>query len=415
MSDHPIATAEQHAHELAALELMRHPVVAKAYDDVRARWLDAVDPSPDMRSCFEWASREVMFSAVVWSSNQDPLRPKITCITRLGHPVDGVDVPGSRWGIDNPDSIYRVIPISGEERYVLRGRVAERRMAENYFTLWDPKMNTIDVLSGHDLVLDADRRFEISVDREPAGDRPNHIQSSDAAQEFYIRDVMLDWALDEPNELEIERLGGEPAKPAMTIDEQAELTVSYMERFADFTQKITRGMKSSPPNQLQLAYSADKGGALRRQVYVGGNFSIGDDDAVVIDVNDGGAAYFVVPTGNVWGTTLDIFHRTSTLNKAQAEPNADGTYTFVLSKHDPGVHNWIDPCDLGEGILTLRLAEFPEQRPNEGLSAKSRVVPMASLKQELPDETRWMSADDRAAQQAARAAGYRRRLPEVEA
>jgi len=191
MTEHSIATPEQHAHELAALELLDHPVVRKAHDDVRARWLDAVDPGPDMRACFEWASREVMFSAVVWSSNQDPLRPKITCITRLGHPVNGVDVPGSRWGIDNPDSIYRVIPISGGQRYVLRGRVAERRMTENYFTLWDPKMNTIDVLSGHDLVLDADRRFEISVDDQPANGRANHIQSNDAAQEFYIRDVML--------------------------------------------------------------------------------------------------------------------------------------------------------------------------------------------------------------------------------
>ena len=413
MPDHPIATDEQHEHELAAVELMRHPTVAKAFDDVRERWLAAADPSPDMRSCFDWASEEVMFSAAVWSSNQDPLRPKITCITRLAHPVRGVDVPGSRWGIDNPDSIYRVIPISGDERYVIRGRVAERRMTENYFTLWDPSMNTIDVLSGHDLVLDADRRFEITVDAEPAGDRPNHIQSNEHAQEFYIRDVMLDWALDEPNELEIERLGGAPTKPAMTIDEQAELTVSYMNHFAEFTQKLARGMTSGPVNQLQLAYSADKGGALRKQIYVGGHFRLGDEDALVIDVNDGGAAYFVVPTGNVWGTTFDVVHRTSSLNKAQAEPNADGTWTFVLSKHDPGVHNWIDPCDLSEGILTLRMAEFPDSRPEAGLSAKSRVVPMSKLAQELPDETRWLSADERARQLADRAAGYLRRLPEA--
>jgi hypothetical protein len=50
---------------------------------------------------------------------------------------------------------------------VIRGRVAERRLAENYFTLWDEKMNTVDVLSGHDLVLDADRRFTIWVDSDP--------------------------------------------------------------------------------------------------------------------------------------------------------------------------------------------------------------------------------------------------------
>ncbi len=415
MPEHPIATAEQHTHELEAVELMRHPTVAKAFDDVRDRWLAAVDPDPDARSCFDWASHEVMFSAAVWSSNQDPLRPKVTCITRLGHPVQGVDVPGSRWGIDNPDSIYRVIPISGSERYVIRGRVAERRMTENYFTLWDPKMNTIDVLSGHDLVLDDDRRFEISVDAEPAGDRPNHIRSNASAQEFYIRDVMLDWALDEPNELEIERLGDAPTTPARTIDEQAELTVEYMNRFAEFTQKIARGMTSGPVNQMQLAWSADTGGALRKQIYVGGHFELEDDDALVIDVNDGGAAYFVVPTGNIWGTTFDIAHRTSTLNKAQAHPNVDGTYTFVLSKHDPGVYNWIDPCDFSKGILTLRMAEFPDSRPEPGLSAQSRLVSMSKLKETLPDETRFVTAEERAQQLADRAAGYHRRLPEVTA
>jgi len=415
MPDHPIATPEQHAHELAAVELTKHPTVKKAFDALRESWLAAADPSPDQRSCFDWAFEEVMFSAAVWSSNQDPLRPKITCITRLGHPVQGTAVPGSRWGIDNPDSIYRVIPISGAERYVIRGRVAERRMTENYFTLWDPGMNTIDVLSGHDLVLDAERRFEITVDAEPAGGRANHVQSSEAAQEFYIRDVMLDWALDEPNELEIERLGDAPSTPPVGVDEQAERTVAYMHRFAEFTQKLARGMTSGPANRLQLAYSADKGGALRKQVYVGGHFRLEDEEALVIDVNDGGAAYFVVPTGNVWGTTLDIVHRTSSLNKAQAEPNADGTFTFVLSKHDPGVHNWIDPCDLGEGILTLRMAEFPGSRPNEGLSARSRVVPFSRLKEELPEETRFISAAERATQLADRAAAYLRRLPEVEA
>ena len=101
-----------------------------------------------MRERFDDAFAEVMFSAAVWSSNQDKLRPKVSCITRLAHPVDGRRIPGSRWGIDNPDSVYRVIPISGDERYEIHGRVGENRMTENYFTLWDANMGTVDVLNG---------------------------------------------------------------------------------------------------------------------------------------------------------------------------------------------------------------------------------------------------------------------------
>jgi hypothetical protein len=413
MSAHPIATAEQHAHEREALALIEHPVVRAARERVRASWLAAAEPSAEAQRSFEAAFEEVMFSAAVWSLNQDPLRPRSICITRLEHRVDGLRVPGSRWGIDNPDTLYRVIPVSGAERYRIHGRVAERRLTENYFTLWDAKMGTVDMLSGHDLVLDADRRFVIEVDAEPANGRQNHIRSAPEAHELYIRDVLLDWAQDAPNELAIERLGPPPATPPLGISEQAERTAAMMLRFAGFTQKIIRNFLRPAPNEFGLAWSADKGGGLRNQVYIGGNFRLDEDEAMVVDVRDGGAAYFVVPTGNIWGTTYDIVNRTGSLNKAQSLANADGSYTFVLSLRDPGVHNWIDPGGHREGILTLRLAEFPGGRPQGELSARSRVVPFAQLDTALSPDTRRVTSAERARQLAERAAAYRRRLPDA--
>ena len=411
---HPIATPEQHEHELQALELVEHPTIKKAYDRVRDHWLDLMDPSPVMRDCFDWAFEEVMFSAAIWSSNQDPLRPKVTTITRLAHPVAGRAIPGSRWGIDNPDSIYRVIPISGDEKYRIHGRVGENRMTENYFTLWDPNMGTVDVLSGHDLVLADDRDFTITVDSDPAAGRPNHVQSAPQAHEFYIRDVMLDWAKDDPNEFRIERLGNSPGKDPLSADEQAELTAQFMLRYAEFTTKLSKGAFSRPANDFSLAVSGDKTGMLRNQVYVGGHFKLEDDEAFVIHVNDGGAGYFTVPIANVWGTTLSIIDRTSSLNKAQATPNPDGTYSFVLCPQDPGVHNWLDTCDFPEGMLTLRMAEFPGKRPRDDLSARGEVVKLANLAEHLPEGTLWVDAEGRGRQQAERAAAYKRRLPELD-
>ena len=413
MEAHPIATPEQHQHEVEALELIQHPSVKQAYERVRAHWLEKADPTPAMRACFDSAFEEVMFSAAIWSSNQDPLRPKVVTITRLAHPVGDLQIPGSRWGIDNPDSIYRVIPISGDEQYRIHGRVGKRRMTENYFTLWDEKMNTVDVLSGHDLVLNDDRTFTITVDSNPADGRPNHVRSAPEAHEFYIRDVMLDWAQDEPNEFTIERLGDPPKTPPKTIDEQAQLTADFMLHYADFTHRLSRGSLSNEANTFSLAWSADTGGALRKQVYVGGHFRLADDEAFVIHVSDGGAGYFVVPIANVWGTTLEIVNRTSSLNKAQSAANADGTYTYVISRDDPGVQNWLDPCDMDEGMLTLRMAEFPEAGPNDDLSARGEIVKRADLRTHLPEGTTWLTPEQRAKQQADRAAAYKRRLPEV--
>jgi len=237
LPENPIATAEQHEHESRAVELYQCPAIQQTREDVRKYWLEASRPSDDMRRCFEAAFDEVMFGAVVWSMNTDAARPRVITISRLPHRVGELQIPGSRWGIDNPDSIYRVIPIDGAARYLIRGRVAERRLVENYFTLWDDTMKTVDVLSGHDLALNGNGEFEISVDATVANGRRNHIQSSPAAKEFYIRDVIHDWARDRANQLSIERLSGPPVRPAVGEEEQVALTAGYMRRYAENTMR----------------------------------------------------------------------------------------------------------------------------------------------------------------------------------
>lgn len=102
MGDDPVATTSQHEQELAALDLIEHPTVKAACRSVAATWLGRAKASDAMRMRFDDSFAEVMFSAAVWSSNQDKLRPKVSCITRLAHSVDGHRIPGSRWGIDNP-------------------------------------------------------------------------------------------------------------------------------------------------------------------------------------------------------------------------------------------------------------------------------------------------------------------------
>jgi hypothetical protein len=410
-SGDPVATESQHEQELAALELTRHPTVRAAYRSVAEAWLARAKASDAMRACFDAAFAEVMFSAAVWSSNQDKLRPKVSCITRLGHPVSSEDIPGSRWGIDNPDSVYRVIPISGDERYEIHGRVGAHRMTENYFTLWDANMGTVAVLNGRTMAVDSDGSFTITVDSEPAGNRPNHVQSTPDAHEFYIRDVLLHWDRDDPNHLSVQRVGSAPTTQARTLDEQAEATADMMAYFANFTGKLSHGVYKSEPNNFNLAWSADKVGAMRNQVYVMGRFDLKPDEAFVVDVGDGGAEYFTVPLSNIWGTTLELVDRTGSLNKAQSVANEDGTYTYVIAATDPGVANWIDSDGLGEGILTLRMAEFGGDGPKENLGARGRVVKLDRLDVEVPTLRR-VTAAERTTELAERRAAYLRRLPE---
>lgn len=93
MPEHPVATRSQHEQELAALDLIEHPTVRAAYRSVAQTWLGRANASDAMRARFDDAFAEVMFSAAIWSSNQDKLRPKVSCITGWRTPWTAAGFP----------------------------------------------------------------------------------------------------------------------------------------------------------------------------------------------------------------------------------------------------------------------------------------------------------------------------------
>ena len=132
---------------------------------------------------------------------------------------------------------------------------------------------------------------------------------------------------------------------------------------------MTRGR----PNRFHLAYSADKGGALRNQVYVGGHFQLDDDEAFV-DRRERRRRR-VLHGADLQRLGHDDGDRGPHRQPQQGAVRAQRRRHVDLrasSNTDPGVHNWVDPCGLTEGILTLRMAEFPGQRPTEDLAASGR-------------------------------------------
>jgi hypothetical protein len=183
-----------------------------------------------------------------------------------------------------------------------------------------------------------------------------------------------------------------------------------MRAFADNTVRWNQQALQYPANTFDFDIDRDTDGALRSQIYKLGHFRLRDDEALVLTVRTGGAAYLIVPITNLWGTTNDIVQRTASLNKAQSEPNPDGTFTYVVSVPDPGVHNWVDPCDMHEGILTLRWAEFPSGRPPRDLGVESRLVPLARLREHLPEGARFVTPEERRSQREGRARDYAWRL-----
>ena len=184
--NNPIATNDQAEHELLANEIFNDEEILDWKEHIRSYWLDLVKPSEVMLSCFDKAFDEVMFGAVIWGLNQDPSYPKVITISRIPHITKNISIPGSRWGIDNPDSVYRVIPISHDQSYVIRGKLGKQHFNENHFTLWDEDMKTIGLISGNNIHADKDGNFEITVNSSGPRDIKNHIQTSLGSKEVYI-------------------------------------------------------------------------------------------------------------------------------------------------------------------------------------------------------------------------------------
>ncbi len=410
-ANNPINTQEQRDHELLALAYFNKPEIQAVKEQVREYWLNEVKPSAEMRECFKWAFEEVMFGATIWALNQDPLYPKAITITRLSHSIDDKIIPGSRWGIDNPDSIYRVIPISGDEQYLIKGRVYKRRMVENYFTLWDKNMQTVGLLSGKDLHVDSDGCFTISVDSKPANGRINHIQSCPEAHEFYIRDVISDWSHDRPNELTVSRISNGVEEAPQSELALSKLVTDYMHKWALNTTRWNNQALNKPANDFSFTIDRDSDGALRNQIYIMGHFLLPDRDTVlVLDIDMGGADYFIAPITNVWGTSNEIKQANGCLNKTQMTANTDGTYTVLLALDDPGVRNWLDPDNMHEGILTLRWAEFINDQALDSLGVKSRLVKKSDLQKELPTSIKTISPEQREQALQKRADSYAWRI-----
>ena len=407
----PIDTQDQRRIELEALKVYADPRMKATIEDRRTHWLEHAQPSPGQLRAFDTHYEEVVFGAILWTLNSDPERPAVLTISRIPHKIGDVQIPGTRWGIDNPDSVYRTIPISGAERYVIRGKVHHPRLTENYFTLWNAHMGTVDVLDGKSLVLDKDDNFEIFVDPDEKGDRANHVKSSPAAVEFYIRDVVTDWANERINDLSIERLGGAPRKPERTFDQKVEAAQALVIKNVDNTMRWNRQALDKAANMFDFLIDRDTDGALRNQVYIMGHFNLQDDEGLLIDVDLGGAAYFIAPITNLWGTTNNIVTENGSLNLTQMKRDSDGAVRLLVSRKDPGIWNWLDTNDMQDGIMTLRWAEFETGRPNANLKATGRVIKLAEIEKEMPKSVK-VSAAERKTQLETRAKSYLWRISE---
>ena len=129
--------------------------------------------------------------------------------------------------------------------------------------------------------------------------------------------------------------------------EQAEATAAMMAYFANFTGKLSHGIYKMPPNHFNLAWSADKVGAMRNQVYVMGRFDLAPDEAFVAAARrraeDTGASVTVTPEADEAARGADVLVTDTWTSMGQEDDGLDRLTPFkpyqinarLLSLADP--------------------------------------------------------------------------------
>ena len=438
---------------LDALKAELRDAFDRMIDDIQAA-RDAIDtpelyPVPATDRNLAEGYRYVLgfLLAAIERSLADPLYPRFRRAIQ----------PMNRSTIDNSDAVYLAAEIDGEHSYVIRGRALDSRhwrgeppaagarapqyvifeLASGYAgdsgslqeMMPGTRINT-STLDCHQLQVDGDGRFEILIAPERPEDHTGNFMLSrrESRGREYIgrhltcRELFHDWVHQDLLDLEILRVGceGEPRPPidaAAAIElmnrvgERTRNPVHFWNAFNTITLETygkVSGIPSihegdepfmpvnnmNPPNAMGLA----TGGGQSTNIYSGGVYQLGEEEALVIQCRLQEIPSFMgFHLSNLWGESLDFESYQSNLNLHQMEPDGEGIYRWVVSHCDPGVPNWVDTTGLDHGYLTIRWT-YPTPPPKEDWpTLEVRKVLLEEVNDCFPPGTRRVDAGERAA------------------
>src|SRR5690606_37284013 len=147
--------------------------------------------------------------------------------------------------------------------------------------------------------------------------------------------------------LEIERIGVDRPEP-LSLEHRLDEGLRQMRQEIPLYYWFFRLSAGKAANTMpQPVRTASLGGLVTQATSIG-HLRLEDDQAAVIRFDPAGADYHSLNIVMWWYRSLDTHERQSGLTGAMTSRNADGTITCVVSKHDPGIDNWIDTCGQKE-------------------------------------------------------------------
>lgn len=410
----PLVTTAQKRLEAMALRVMQTPVVRRARDEVARRWKILAGPQAPAEawSRFDELVEEFAFNDVLKAVNSDANHPQV--LGMLWAPPRewmGQRLPGSRGsGGDGPDNHYALIPVDGAARFEINGQRFDPAPADVPFTLIGNSAITITLamLEWRDIVCDDDGRFVITLGPEPADGRHNHIQTPVDARYLFVRSCRADWR-QIPVALSVRRLDP-PTRAPLSEDEMAALAARSMIDNVVAMYWFMRVFENLPANAITAPFCTGEISGLVTQMISFLRLELADDEAYVVTISAGDAAFRDIVLHDYWFRTIDYWKYQTSLNNAQGRTDAAGNTTYVICAQDPGVHNWLDTRGLRHLLVVHRWQAMPRDPDRAPPQTQGRRVKLHELAAALPPDITRVTPEQRGAQLRERQASYQLRL-----
>jgi hypothetical protein len=411
-----LATSEQRLMEERAIAIYASPEIDAAKRGTLMMFrADRNARLPNQDALMQRSVDEHYFHASLMAASETPRRPRFVWTLALPHQWMGLQVPGSRFGQDNTDNVYRVARVDQALTYQISGRFGARRPCD--FSLCALPAHTgeniaadvLAILRTEELDIDPDGHFSITIDGTPTRGRRSHLCIA-GAKVLFVRDTMADWSIERPVQLCIEPTN----RTAIDDFDAAHAPVRAAEfgtiiaRF--FLERVQHGMfETMPVNMLTQPIASAGRGGLTTQAASLGCYDLGEDEALIITADRLGARYLGVQIVDMWMISYEYAHHTSSLNHVQAIADADGRYRWVISPRDPGVFNWLDGSGHGVGAVLIRW-QHPRTFTESSTRVSTEIVKLSKLRAHLPAGTHYVNQAEREAQQAQRFRDYTTRI-----
>jgi hypothetical protein len=307
----------------------------------------------------------------------------------------------------NPDFIYAAASIDGSGSYLITG---ER--GDGLFLLLDivagglgvmeslgPSLGTLDFDT---LALDEGGRFSLLLSTERPADWAGDWHRLDpSARSLTLRQASYDWGEGREARIAIERVdkAHQPRHwSADDIDERLTALAAYPMRLSGMALGFIKAQRDKGLwNALEHDDWAGRGG-VQGQHYYQGLFRLQPGKVLLLETElPETVRYWNIQLSDMMWNSVDWMNRQSSLNGGQARIDADGKFRAVIALEDPGIANWLDPGGNSEGAIMLRWTEA-----SSGPAPMLRLVNLADLRAQLPDDTPNISPQQREEQLRAR-------------